>query len=266
VRGERLNDGLSAVTMGHGPPLVVLPGLGQYADLAAGVPRAVAWPNLLLATGLKRTVHVIHRPLRPPPGLTIAQLAGWHATALRERFGGPVDVMGVSGGGITALQLALDHPGAVRRLAILVAASRVSEQGRRDLLRLAELNGGRWSAAWQGSGLAAHGPLRLPLFAGYALRPGQPWPAGETALVRAAQDWDVTCRLAEIRVPALLVGGTRDPIIPPELVRATAAGIPGARVLLLPGRGHHSALRDRRVKPAIDALLAAPAPADGGQG
>ncbi len=31
--------------------------------------------------------------------------------ALRERFGEPVDVMGISGGGVTAPQLALDHPG-----------------------------------------------------------------------------------------------------------------------------------------------------------
>ena len=54
--GERLNDGLSAFSTGHGPPLVVLPGLGQDADLAAGVPRTVAWPNTLLATGLKRSV------------------------------------------------------------------------------------------------------------------------------------------------------------------------------------------------------------------
>jgi hypothetical protein len=30
--------------------------------------------------------------------MTIAELAGWHATALRERFGEPVDVMGIAGG------------------------------------------------------------------------------------------------------------------------------------------------------------------------
>ena len=72
--------------------------------------------------------------------MTVAQLAGWHATAFRERFGEPVDVMGISGGGITALQLELDHPGTVRRLVLCIAA------------RI-------------GSRLIAHGPLRLLLFA-----------------------------------------------------------------------------------------------------
>jgi hypothetical protein len=36
--------------------------------------------------------------------------------------------------------------------------------------------------------------------------------------------------------------GTRDRIVPPELLRATSSGITGARLLLLPGRGHASAL------------------------
>jgi pimeloyl-ACP methyl ester carboxylesterase len=264
VRGERLNDGLSAVAVGQGPPLVVLPGLGQDADLAAGVPRTVAWSNLLLATGLKRTVHLIHRPLRPPAGMTIAQLACWHATALRERFGEPVDVMGISGGGVTALQLTLDYPDTVRRLVLLVAASRASDRGRRDLLRLVELEDQGRSTAWFGSGLVAHGPLRLLLAGLYALPPGRSRAPGEAALVRAGQNWDVTGRLAEIRVPTLVMGGTRDPIIPPGLLQATASGIPGARLLLLPGRGHQGAMWDRRVKPAIEAFLAEPARVTGG--
>jgi pimeloyl-ACP methyl ester carboxylesterase len=147
VRGERLNDGLSA-----------------------------AFYTTALAGGFRRMVHLIHRPVRPPAGMTIADLAGWHATALRARFAEPVDVMGTSGGGITALQLALDHPATVRRLVLCVTASR----------------------------------------------------------------------------------GDEDQLVPPDLVRATAAGIPDARLVLLPGRGHASALFDRRTKPVIAAFLAEP--------
>jgi pimeloyl-ACP methyl ester carboxylesterase len=262
--GTRLNDGLSAVAVGQGPPLVVLPGLGQNADLAEGVPRSVAWSNRLLATGLKRTIHLIHRPLRPPAGMSIAQLADWYATALRERFREPVDVMGISGGGAVALQLTLDHPDTVRHLVLLVIASRVSDRGRRELLRMVEREEQGRSAAWLGSGLVAHGPLRLLLAGVYALPWGQPRAPGEGALVRAGQHWDVTGRLPEIRVPVLVIGGTRDPIIPPDLVRATASGIPGARLLLLPGRGHQGAMWDRRVRPAVEALLAEPVRVAGG--
>jgi pimeloyl-ACP methyl ester carboxylesterase len=92
------------------------------------VPRSAAFANQALARGLKRTIHSVYRPLHPPPGMTIAELAAWHATAFRAQFAEPVDVMGVSGGGVTALQLALDHPGTVRRLVLLVAASQASER------------------------------------------------------------------------------------------------------------------------------------------
>jgi hypothetical protein len=66
VRGERLNDGLSAVTAGDGPPLVLLPGFGHGADLAERVPRSVALSTVALARGFKRTVCQINRPLSPP--------------------------------------------------------------------------------------------------------------------------------------------------------------------------------------------------------
>jgi pimeloyl-ACP methyl ester carboxylesterase len=54
----------------------------------------------------------------------------------------------------------------------------------------------------------------------------------------------------------LIAHGPR--VVPPELLRATASGITGARLLLLPGRGHASALYDPRLKPAIAAFLAQP--------
>jgi pimeloyl-ACP methyl ester carboxylesterase len=258
MRGEQLNDGLSAMAAGEGPPLVILPGLGQGADLSVRVPRPAAWSTAALAGGFKRTAHLIHRPVRPPPGMTIARLARWHATALHERFGEPVDVMGISGGGITALQLALDHPATVQRLVLCTAASRVGEHGLRDLLRVIELEGEGQSAARIGSRLIAHGPLRLLLLAAFGLSPSRPRAPGEAALVAAARAWDVTGRLSEIRVPVLVAGGARDRLVPPELVRATASGIAGARLILLPGRGHASALFDPRLKPAIAAFLAEP--------
>lgn len=259
MRGERLNDGLSAVTAGQGPPLVILPGLGKGADLSVRVPRLAAWSTAALASGFKRTVHLIHRPVHPPSGMTIATLAGWHATGLRARFGEPVDLMGISGGGVTALQLALDDPGTVRRLVLCIAASRVGGNGLRDLMRMMELEGEGRSAARIGSCLIAHGPLRMLLRAALGLSRNRPRAPGEVALVEAAQAWDVTGRLGEIDVPVLVAGGTRDQLVPPELVRATASGIAGARLVLLSGKGHASALFDPRLKPAIAAFLAEPA-------
>lgn len=258
MHGERCNDGLSVATAGDGPPLVFLPGLGQGADLSEEVPRALARSARAVATGSRRTVHLISRPVDMPAGTTIAELAGWHAVALRERFGGPVDVMGTSGGGVVALQLAIDHPEVVRRLVLCVAASRVSDRGRRDLLRGVELERQGKPAAWVSSGLVAHGLLRLVAAAAYRLANNGQRAPGEIALIEAVQEWDVTGRLGEITAPTLVVAGTRDPLVPTALAEATADGIPNARLLLLHGRGHATALFDPRSMQATAAFLDEP--------
>jgi len=45
-------------------------------------------------------------------------------------------------------------------------------------------------------------------------------------------------RLAELRVPALVLHGADDPLLRPAAARRTAAAIPGARLVILPGVGH----------------------------
>jgi pimeloyl-ACP methyl ester carboxylesterase len=45
-------------------------------------------------------------------------------------------------------------------------------------------------------------------------------------------------RLAVLRVPALVLHGAQDPLIRPSAARRTAAAIPGARLVILPGVGH----------------------------
>lgn len=47
-----------------------------------------------------------------------------------------------------------------------------------------------------------------------------------------------------VGVPTLVLTGERDRIAPPELARATAEAIPGARLAILPGVGHMSNLED----------------------
>jgi pimeloyl-ACP methyl ester carboxylesterase len=49
---------------------------------------------------------------------------------------------------------------------------------------------------------------------------------------------DRTSALALLKIPALVIHGTDDPLVPPEAGRQTAAAIPGARLLLIEGMGH----------------------------
>jgi pimeloyl-ACP methyl ester carboxylesterase len=49
---------------------------------------------------------------------------------------------------------------------------------------------------------------------------------------------DRTARLRALSVPALVIHGEDDPLIPVECGRATAAAIPGAHLITIPGMGH----------------------------
>ncbi|WP_201400127.1 alpha/beta fold hydrolase [Kaistia sp. 32K] len=64
-------------------------------------------------------------------------------------------------------------------------------------------------------------------------------PAGSARQIAAiAVTGDRRARLATIQVPALVIHGTDDPLIPPACGEDTAAAIPGAELLLLDGMGH----------------------------
>jgi pimeloyl-ACP methyl ester carboxylesterase len=49
---------------------------------------------------------------------------------------------------------------------------------------------------------------------------------------------DRTSALASIKVPTLVIHGTRDPLVPVEGGKETAAAIPGAELMLIEGMGH----------------------------
>ena len=61
-------------------------------------------------------------------------------------------------------------------------------------------------------------------------------------------------RLASLRVPTLVIHGTVDPLIRPEAGKATAAAIPGAKLLLIEGMGH--AIPTPMWKTVLDAIAA----------
>ena len=61
---------------------------------------------------------------------------------------------------------------------------------------------------------------------------------GYRAQLAAAWGWDATEHLAELRLPALVLHGDEDRIIPLENGRRLAAAIPGARFEELAGAGH----------------------------
>jgi pimeloyl-ACP methyl ester carboxylesterase len=64
---------------------------------------------------------------------------------------------------------------------------------------------------------------------------------------------DRTAALGRLAIPTLVIHGDNDPLVPPDNGRQTAAAIPGARLIMIPGMGH--ALPDQVWPQVVDAIV-----------
>ena len=63
-------------------------------------------------------------------------------------------------------------------------------------------------------------------------------PSGYAYCCEAVADADLREEVARITAPTLVMAGTQDPVVPPELAVAAATAIPGAALVVLPGGAH----------------------------
>jgi pimeloyl-ACP methyl ester carboxylesterase len=233
---------------------------------------------------------------RPPAGFDFTPAA--HADALLCFLAGrnePVHLLGNSFGGAIALSVAARRPELVRTLTLVSPAmpDRRPDPRRMADVRLAlALIPGRIGERAR-AGLAAvpprvraeqvvrvcfGDPTRVPehrlveAAEDIAFRSGLAWAqeAGErTARGLVASWWwgaSPWATAARVQAPTLVVWGERDRLVSPRLAARTAAAIPGARLLMLPGVGHVAqieaadtvaravaALWDRETKPGPSA-------------
>lgn len=83
-----------------------------------------------------------------PEGYNLKDMADDYASTIQEKFGGPVDIIGVSTGGSIAQHFAADHPELVRRLVLHSSAHMLSEAGKQLQLKVSRLaQQGQWYAA-----------------------------------------------------------------------------------------------------------------------
>lgn len=240
------------VRVGDGPrTLVVLPGFGD-AMFSGRYPYAAA---PALATYFYRyldeyTVYLISRPRGLPEGYTISESAGDHARILGEL--GPVDVLGISMGGLIGQQLCVRHPTLVDRLVVANSACRLGDDGREPVRRMlrdareydwfsirAELARGLYSdlrSVAYPPFIQTVGPFVLP-------RPADP---DDVRLsLTAILDYDGRDELDDITQPTLVIGGSRDPYFTEDVLRETAEGIPDATLSLIRG-AKHGAFHERK--------------------
>jgi pimeloyl-ACP methyl ester carboxylesterase len=238
-------------TVGRGRPLLMLPGLSPNHRRPAGMALRMELSQAK-AYAAARQVWWVQRPQDMQPGTTMATIARAYATAARQLFTEPVDVVGFSTGGSVALQLAADHPDVVRRLAVVSSASQLGHEGRETQSRVAALV--RQGRRRQASALlmsllgGSRGAQRALKVVGGALAPV--FMAGDlddmVATIDAEDAFDATPRLPEIAAPTLVVGGARDRFYGEAMFVETARGLADGRLLLHPDKGHAGTMSSPR--------------------
>jgi pimeloyl-ACP methyl ester carboxylesterase len=229
---------------GAGPPLLLIMGMSGTA---------LHWPEPFLAP-LRRDFEVIaydHRGVgassRLEGSLTITQLAEDAAGLLDALELDSAHVLGISMGGMVAQELALARPERVRTLSLgctycggpgsSLASPTVIQRlydamasgDRERSLRTAwEINvsagiAGDDDAYAAFRAIAQQRPVAVPVI---------------MAQMQAVVAHDTSARLPGLRMPALVVHGTEDQLLPVENGRLIASLIPGAQLEILEGVGH----------------------------
>lgn len=256
-----LEHGMPYLVFGEGPTLVFLRWfMPDHANPTGWMRRSEVKTLAPLARHFR--VYAVNRAPGMAAGTTMADIAREHAEALLGEFGGPVDVLGISSGGSLALQLAADHPSAVRRLVVASSGYRLEDAARESQMKYA-------TAAVAGKRSLQHlvtqgieSPVKARLVGALAwladplVRPKNP--ADTLAFVRAEDAFDLDGRLADITAPTLVVGGDRDEYYSVETFRRTADGIPDARLVVYPDTNHLGAIKHGRFAPDVTAFLTAP--------
>lgn len=193
----------------------------------------------------------------PPPGCTLADLADDVAGVVRALDIAPVHLGGLSFGGGLALQVAIRHPEVVRSLLLFSAYA-----GWAGSLPPEEVAARR---AWARTFLVGSRPTDpaelVPGLLGSALSQeladllaqasAGARPAATVTLLEAFADADLSAELGEVRCPTVVVHGELDERAPRPVAEALHRGIPGSRLVELPGVGHMVNLEARAETAAL---------------
>jgi 3-oxoadipate enol-lactonase len=170
---------------------------------------------------------------------SIAALAEDVIALIEAEAQGPVIFIGLSVGGLIAQKVAELRPDLLRALVLSNTAAKLGNAEGWNARISAIETGGLESIApgvmerWFGPAFRA--TPALALWQNMMIRMSVP---GYIAACQALAGGDQTAATAKITLPTLVIAGSEDGASPPDLVRATADLIAGARFALIPGAGH----------------------------
>jgi len=224
---------------GSGPCVVFAHSLGSDHSIWAAQKSALAGRHKVIAYDLRG-----HGQTSAPPGPYDFDLLARDAVALLDALQiDKASFVGISLGGMIGQALALAAPERLDKLVLADTACRyppAAQAAWPERIRQIEAGGlaplvdatlERWfTAPWR----AAHPETVARIGAIIRATPV----AGYVGCCHAIAQLDFHARLPEIRVPTLVLVGEQDAGTPPAMAREIAAGIPGARLAIIPGAAH----------------------------
>ncbi len=160
-------------------------------------------------------------------------------------------LVGASMGGMISQTVALEYPERVRSLTSMMSTTGNPAVGQADYAALAPLgqppsNDREGYIEWKLRSLRTIGSPKFPFDEAEATaHAGLLWDRGHDPqgmmrqFVAVIKSGDRTERLGTLRIPALVIHGEEDKMIHVSGGRATAAAIPGAKLVTYEGMGHH---------------------------
>jgi 3-oxoadipate enol-lactonase len=226
---------------GHGPPLLLLNGIGL--DLSA-------WGALVQELSEERQLVLLETRGSglsgpPPEPCSTARLAADALALLDHLSFGSVDVLGFSLGGLVAQELAIIAPERIRSLVLAATAARLPGRTRRvlDAWRRLLLAGVEADAFRREQFAWVYGPATLEndalIDGALATLAGAPAPSalGFAAQADACLAHDTRERASRIGAPALVLAGEDDVLLPAAAAETLAGLLPRGRFERHPG-GH----------------------------
>jgi pimeloyl-ACP methyl ester carboxylesterase len=196
------------------------------------------------------TVRAVVRGPRGTPPYTLSDMADDAVGLLDHLKVERAHIMGVSMGGMIAQTLTIEHPSRVLSLVSMMSTTGKRSVGWSDprlvpvLLRNRAVDKEgflkQWFTVFELIGSPAYRPAREEELAlaeatfERGLSPGGV--ARQTHAILAQPDRSAALR--SVHVPTLVIHGLADRMVHPSGGRATAAAIPGAELMLIPGMGH----------------------------
>ena len=230
---------------GTGSPILLLNGWGGSSD---------SWsPDMITLLAEKHTVVLVDnrgtgRSGKPEEPYTMEQMSGDAASVLEEAALGRAHVLGFSMGGYIAQALGIYHPLQVRSLILCAttpgAVNRIPYSPE-VASELAKVSDDRLPKRERVKIMVrllypeSYVEPRLEQLISEESYDANPTPVYALRNQSSATaSFDAYDRLPQIKVPALVLAGDSDRLIPPENSRLLASRLPNSELHILPGLGH----------------------------